>query len=202
VRKGFFEILKMSFTVLKYCCNVVRTSTRTNYTSAISLKNLHPKSSLKITTPTPDQISSDNKLFTGYIPVEELEITYSMSSGPGGQNVNKVNTKVDLRFKLETAKWLNDEVRRKLINANLNRLTKEGYLVIRSEKTRSQQLNLADAVERLRSLIWKAVEPEPQQSEETVEKIRRRMEQANRKRLADKKTRSLTKSNRQAPTIE
>jgi len=47
-------------------------------------------------------------------------------------------------------------------------------LVIRSEKTRSQQLNLADAMERLRSLVWKAAEPEPKQSEETIEKIRRR----------------------------
>lgn len=58
----------------------------------------------------------DKSIFSGYIPVEELEITYSTSSGPGGQNVNKVNTKVDLRFKIESAKWLNDEVRQKLID--------------------------------------------------------------------------------------
>lgn len=57
---------------------------------------------------------------------------------------------------------------------NANKLTKDGYLVIRSEKTRSQQLNLADAMERLRSLIWKAAEPEKKPSEETVEKMRRR----------------------------
>lgn len=55
-------------------------------------------------------------MFTGYIPVEELDITYSTSSGPGGQNVNKVNTKVDLRFKVESAQWLNDEIRQKLID--------------------------------------------------------------------------------------
>jgi len=59
---------------------------------------------------------ADDKIFTGFIPIEELEITYSTSSGPGGQNVNKVNTKVDLRFKVESAKWLNEEVRQKLIN--------------------------------------------------------------------------------------
>lgn len=58
----------------------------------------------------------DEKTFTGYVPIEELEITYSTSSGPGGQNVNRVHTKVDLRFKLESAKWLPDEVRRKLID--------------------------------------------------------------------------------------
>ncbi|XP_060863470.1 large ribosomal subunit protein mL62 [Metopolophium dirhodum] len=190
----------MSFTVSKCFCNVVRTLSRSNYTSAISLKNLHPKSSLKITTPSPEQLA-DNKIFTGYIPVEELEITYSTSSGPGGQNVNKVNTKVDLRFKVESAQWLNEEIRQKLIDINQNKLTKEGYLVIRSEKTRSQQLNLADAIERLRSLVWKAAEPEPKQSEESIEKIRRRIEKANRTRLIEKKMKSLTKSNRQAPTV-
>lgn len=58
----------------------------------------------------------DNNIFTGYIPVEELDITYSTSSGPGGQNVNKVNTKVDLRFKVESAQWLNEEIRQKLID--------------------------------------------------------------------------------------
>lgn len=47
--------------------------------------------------------------------MEELDITYSRSSGPGGQNVNKVNTKVDVRFKIETAKWLNDDIKKKLI---------------------------------------------------------------------------------------
>lgn len=56
----------------------------------------------------------------------------------------------------------------------MNKLTKDGYLVIRSEKTRSQQLNQADALERLRSLIWKAALPEPKPSEETIEKMRRR----------------------------
>lgn len=191
----------MHFTISKCFCNAVRTLSRSNYTSAISLKNLHPKSSLKITTPSHEQLSADDKIFTGFIPIEELEITYSTSSGPGGQNVNKVNTKVDLRFKVESAKWLNEEVRQKLINVHQNKLTKEGYLVIRSEKTRSQQLNLADAMERLRSLVWKAAEPEPTQSEETIEKIRRRIEKANRTRLIEKKMKSLTKSNRQAPTV-
>lgn len=52
-----FEEIRMSF--LKCYCNVIRTLTRYNYTSSISLKNLHPKSSLKITTPTPDQVRNE-----------------------------------------------------------------------------------------------------------------------------------------------
>ncbi|VVC41664.1 Hypothetical protein CINCED_3A015086 [Cinara cedri] len=165
----------MNFNLLKCCCNnIVRTLSRSQYSSAINLKNLHPNSSLKITTPKPDQIPTTNKSFSGYIPVEELDIVYSTSSGAGGQNINRVNTKVDLRFKVKSANWINDEVKQKLINVSKNKLTKDGYLVIRSEKTRSQQLNLADAMERLRKLIWKTIEPEPKPSEENIEKMRRR----------------------------
>lgn len=50
-----------------------------------------------------------------FIPIDELEITYSRSSGPGGQNVNKVNTKVDVRFQVLSAKWLKDDVKKKLM---------------------------------------------------------------------------------------
>ncbi|XP_050535270.1 peptidyl-tRNA hydrolase ICT1, mitochondrial [Daktulosphaira vitifoliae] len=188
----------MSFTLLKCFSKLVPTLSRSShYTSAISLKNLYPDSSLKITTPQPDQIPTKKDEFNGYIPIDELEITYSTSSGPGGQNVNKLNSKVDLRFKVESANWLSDSMRHRIITINKTKLTKEGYLIIRSEKTRSQQLNLADAMDRLRSLIWKAIEPIPQQTEETLEKIRRRIEAANRKRLVDKKMKSITKRNRQ-----
>lgn len=53
--------------------------------------------------------------FSGYIPIEELDVTYSRSSGPGGQNVNCVDTKVDVRFKVETAKWIPEIVRSRLL---------------------------------------------------------------------------------------
>ena len=52
--------------------------------------------------------------FNGVIPISALQLSYSASSGPGGQNVNKVHTKVDLRFKLEEATWLSKEVKDKL----------------------------------------------------------------------------------------
>lgn len=53
--------------------------------------------------------------FSGYIPIEELDVTYSRSSGPGGQNVNCVDTKVDVRFKVEGAKWIPEVVRTRLL---------------------------------------------------------------------------------------
>lgn len=53
--------------------------------------------------------------FSGYIPLDKIQITYSGSSGPGGQNVNCVNTKVDLRFQVDSATWLSEEIRTKLM---------------------------------------------------------------------------------------
>lgn len=84
------------------------------YKSALSLQTLYPGSSLKITTPSKPSTGQTAE-FDGYIPIEQLDITYSRSSGPGGQNVNKVNTKVDIRFHLQTANWLSDKVKTKLL---------------------------------------------------------------------------------------
>lgn len=100
---------------------------RTNsFKSAIALEKLYPESSLKLFTPKVIYLlildiqyshillqPPDNCEY--FIPMNELEITYSKSSGPGGQNVNKTNTKVDVRFQVMTAKWLKDDVKQKII---------------------------------------------------------------------------------------
>lgn len=131
--------------------------------------------------------------------MDKLEITYSRSSGPGGQHVNTVNTKVDIRFKLAEAQWIPEKTREKLIKVLANKITKEGYYFIKSDLTRSQQMNLADALEKLRTLI-RAQEVEPATpSEETLEKLRRRQEKAARQRLQLKRERSQVKADRQAP---
>lgn len=56
----------------------------------------------------------DNNRFNGYIPMNKITVTYSRSSGPGGQNVNKLDTKVDVRFHVESAEWISEEVRERL----------------------------------------------------------------------------------------
>nr|CAD7442211.1 unnamed protein product [Timema bartmani] len=196
--------------------------------------------------------------------LDELTVTYSRSSGPGGQNVNKVNTKVDLRFHVKSASWITEEIKSNLLgevisdwrynsltvpskmisdwrytsltvpskvisdcrynsltvpsevisdwrynsltvpsevisdwrynsltvpskvisnwrynsltvpSKNKTRINKDGFLIIRSDKTRYQQLNLADAMERLRELVHAAAEPPGEISPETEEKLRRR----------------------------
>ncbi|XP_066600311.1 large ribosomal subunit protein mL62 [Prorops nasuta] len=166
-----------------------------SYKSAVSLDKLYPKSSLKIYTPTFVPADPSAK-FNGFIPIDQLDITYSTSSGPGGQNVNRVNTKVDLRFKVETATWLCDEAKQKLQDQEKNRINKEGYLIIKSDITRSQQLNLADALEKLRAMIRKSLQPPPELSEETLETIRNNKIKAARKRLYEKRVRSDIKKSR------
>ena len=109
-----------------------------SYKSAISLDSLYPTSSLKLATPkkvwefsflrrlsnfTLQPPNEGQDKFTGYIPIEELDITYSRSSGPGGQNVNKVNTKVEVRFNISSASWINDDLKSKLLEKVLLAIT-------------------------------------------------------------------------------
>ncbi|XP_063916570.1 large ribosomal subunit protein mL62 [Zophobas morio] len=171
-----------------------------SYKSAISLDSLYPTSSLKLATPKKPPNEGQDK-FTGYIPIEELDITYSRSSGPGGQNVNKVNTKVEVRFNISSASWINDDLKSKLLEKYKNKITKEGFIIFRSDVTRSQHLNLADCLEKIRSSVRSCVVVEQEPSDETAEKLRRRFERATRERLALKRTRSQVKSNRQTPLV-
>lgn len=169
------------------------------YKSSISLESIYPNSSLKLTTPAFNADSKD--LFSGYIPIDKLDITYSASSGPGGQNVNKVHTKVDLRFKVDEADWLHPDIRRKLLELQSTKISKEGYLIIRSDTTRSQQLNLADCMQKLRNMIRDASVTKRQPSPETEERIRQRHLKAARLRVAVKRAESFKRSLREPPTI-
>ncbi|XP_068673195.1 large ribosomal subunit protein mL62-like isoform X2 [Montipora capricornis] len=65
-------------------------------------------------------------IYKGKIPLEHFTVKYAKSSGPGGQNVNKVNTKVDLRFHIASAEWLSEHVRQKILQREKNRINKEG----------------------------------------------------------------------------
>ena len=102
-------------------------------------------------------------------------MSYSRSSGPGGQNVNCVSTKAEIRFQIASADWIPDQIRSKLTEQMKNQITKEGYFITKSDRTRSQQLNLADAIDKLRNLIFSAAESlvVRESSPESVEKHRR-----------------------------
>ncbi|XP_014252238.1 peptidyl-tRNA hydrolase ICT1, mitochondrial [Cimex lectularius] len=165
------------------------------YKSNISLSNLYPKSSLNFTTPV--SIPDNGSAFSGFIPVDKVDITYSRSSGPGGQHVNTVNTKVDVRFHVESAEWLSDDVKKRILENLKNKINKDGYLVVRSDKTRSQIYNQADAMMILRRLIHSALVTKPAITQETLEVLRKRKEKANQERLMKKRMHSLKKKDRQ-----
>ena len=91
------------------------------------------------------------------IDKSELEERFVRSSGPGGQNVNKVSTAVELRFNLAANTSIPDYARAKLKRLAGRRLTLDGVIIIQADRFRSQEQNRSDARERLKDLIAEAL---------------------------------------------
>ena len=120
----------------------------------------------------------------------EIKLNFIRSSGPGGQNVNKVATTVQLRFDVKNSPSLSDAVRARLMHLSGEKMTKDGILIIQAGRFRTQERNRQDAVDRLIKLIRKASEPpktriKPKPSKASKERILA----AKRRRSALKRTR-------------
>lgn len=124
-------------------------------------------------------------VITPEITIQDWEVTeqFTRSSGPGGQNVNKVSTAVELRFEAERSPSLSDPVKRRLRRIAGRRWTEDGALILRVEDTRSQARNREIARERLAELIRKAtVVPKRRiATKPTKGSIRRRLDAKARK---------------------
>ena len=91
------------------------------------------------------------------IPLAEFEITFVRSSGPGGQNVNKVNSKAVLRWAVRSSR-LPEAVRQRFLQKYANRLTGEGELLITSQRYRDAPRNSQDCLEKLRAMLLGVVQ--------------------------------------------
>jgi ribosome-associated protein len=124
-----------------------------------------------------------------FIPGAELEWTAVRSGGPGGQNVNKVSTKVELRFDVSGSTVLSVAVRARLVARARGRLDSSGRIVITADDTRSQSRNLELARERLAALIASAI-PAPKARKKTKPSRASKARRVNEKRQTGEKKRT------------
>jgi ribosome-associated protein len=124
------------------------------------------------------------------IPAGELAFAFARAGGPGGQNVNKVSSKVELRWNVVASAALRDDDRAWLLERLKNRLTTDGTLIVTSTATRDQIKNRGDAVAKL-ALIVRAALERPKQRRET-----RPSRASKRRRVDDKRHHSEIKRNR------
>jgi ribosome-associated protein len=128
------------------------------------------------------------------IPADDLEFKFVRSSGPGGQNVNKVATKVELRLKLAATAALSPGQKQRLMSAHPSHVSGDGDFIITADRFRSQPRNQRDAEEKLAAMLL-AVRTPPRRRVAT-----RPSRSSKARRLADKRARGEAKQRRRSPS--
>jgi ribosome-associated protein len=127
------------------------------------------------------------------IPEDELTFTASRAGGPGGQHVNKVSTRVTLRFDVAGSPWLSAAQKNRIAQQLATRMTREGVLRVACGKHRSQAANRAEAVERFAELLREALKRRKRRRSTKVPEAERK------RRLEQKRRRARLKQRRGRP---
>jgi peptidyl-tRNA hydrolase ICT1 len=126
------------------------------------------------------------------IPMEKIEMAFSRSSGAGGQNVNKLNTKVEIRFKLDSAEWLSEDVKKRISELYANKINKEGEFILTSQEHRTQEMNRSEIQKKLKMIIHEASQPKHERIMHPIVESDKQEE----KRIQEKRNRSKIKKMR------
>jgi ribosome-associated protein len=118
---------------------------------------------------------------------KEIEIKASRSSGKGGQNVNKVSTKIELVFDVNASELLNEEEKTVIMEKLSNRISKEGKLIIQSQESRSQLTNKEIAIDKLYELLENALKKEKPRKKTKPSLAKKEQRLQGKKVLSDKK---------------
>lgn len=137
---------------------------------------------------TSDRMNIENRNFES-----EFQLTASRSSGPGGQHVNKVNTRIELRFSIHKSALLSPEEKELVLHKLKNRINSEGELILTSQSERSQLNNKAKVIQKFYELIGKAL------SKPKIRKASKPSKRVIEKRLLAKRKQGEKKQNRTLP---